>query len=131
MKTTIIALLIMLTTLSLTAQEKCNFYCHNGTVVKAVNDNAINGHEAHGDTFLGTCETFTGVEGGACEVLSADDYDFSRPLPIGKKYIVINLIGQVIKEGKVDSNFIQEMPTKQVVFLKINGYKLYKFYKDE
>jgi len=111
--------------------EKCNFVCHNNTVIKVLNDNALQGHLQHGDLFLGSCEDFTGNIGGACGVLSAPDFDFKAILPIGKKYFVINSIGQIVKEGKIDKNFINDMPSGQVYFLKIKGYKLKKFYKND
>ena len=106
--------------------SKCNFLCHNNTVVKATNAEALNGHLKHGDILLGDCETFTGNVGGACGVLSAPDYDFSQPLPIGKKYFIINMIGQVVSKGRVESNFFDTLPKNEVLYIKISGYKLKK-----
>lgn len=122
----LIAIALILCAIGLNAQEKCNIYCHNGTVVKAINDNAVNGHEVHGDLFLGDCDAFTGVIGGACEVLSAPTFDFSQPLPLGKKYFMINAIGQIVKKGVVDEYFIRDLPKDELIFIKIRGYKLKK-----
>jgi len=111
--------------------DKCNIVCHNNTVIKTLNNSSLDGHLGHGDLFLGTCEDFTGHIGGACGVLSAPAFDFTEPLPIGKKYYLINSIGQFIREGRIEEDFLQQMPTGQVYFLKIRGYKLKKFYKHE
>ncbi len=121
-------LLLLLFTTIITAQEKCNFVCHQSTVIKVLNDNSLYGHLQHGDLFLGTCETFTGNVGGACGVLSAPRFDFKAPLPIGNKYFLINSIGQIVRQGKVTESFINDMPKGQVYFLKIKGYKLKKFH---
>ena len=125
-----ITILLLFVGLFTQAQDKCNFYCHNGTVVKAINDNATKGHEKHGDIFLGTCETFTGVVGGACNVLTAKEFDFSAKLPIGKKYVIINAIGQQIQKGRVTDSFLKELPKDELLFIKINGYKLKKIIKN-
>lgn len=125
-------LLLLLFTTIITAQnEKCNFVCHQNTVIKVLNDSALNGHLQHGDLFLGSCEDFTGNVGGACGVLSAPKFDFNAPLPIGNKYFVINSIGQIVKEGRITESFIEDMPTGQVYFLKIKGFKLKKFIKND
>lgn len=127
----LIAGMLIIAAAEVAAQEKCNFVCHNKTVIKTLNDNALQGHLRHGDLFLGSCDDFTGEVGGACGVLKAPNFDFNAPLPIGNKYFVINSIGQIVKEGRITENFIKNMPSGQVYFLKIKGYKLKKFYKDE
>lgn len=125
----LIAASLMIAAAEVAAQEKCNFVCHNKTVIKVLNDNALQGHLQHGDLFLGSCDDFTGNIGGACGVLSAPDFDFKAPLPIGKKYFIINAIGQIVKKGRVEETFLDKLPVGQLYFLKINGYKLKKFIK--
>jgi hypothetical protein len=126
----LIAITLLIAATEIYGQEKCNYYCHNGTVVKAINDNASKGHEAHGDIFLGDCDTFTGVVGGACGVLSAEEFDWNAPLPYGKKYYVTNMIGQIIQKGVVSEGFKDSLPKQEVLFIKIKGYKLKKIIKN-
>lgn len=125
----LIAAMLLIAAAEVAAQEKCNYVCHNNTVIKTLNNNAFEGHLHHGDIFLGTCEDFTGEVGGACNVLTAPNFDFKQPLPLGKKYFIINPIGQIIKKGRVTEDFIKELPKDQLIFIKINGYKLKKIYK--
>jgi len=78
--------------------EFCEWVCHNGKVVKALNDTALQGHLGHGDTYLGNCEDFDGDDGDECS-LSLSLFDYSKTLKKGEKYIIYNSLGQMIKIG--------------------------------
>ena len=119
-------LLLFMTTGLMAQNEKCGYFCHNGTVIKALNETSVKGHIKHGDAFIGTCADANIQVGGACDVLTAEYFDFKQPLPIGEKYILIDNIGRVRKEGRVEADFLQSLPKNQVFFIKIKGYKLKK-----
>ena len=121
-----ITLLALLITAFASAQQECHFVCHQGTVVKTLNENALQGHLKHGDTYLGTCDTFTG---DSCEVLSLPKLDFTKSLPLGSGYVIYDISGRLISVGVVEGNFYEKLPKKGLYLLKVEGYKTLKFIK--
>ncbi len=130
MKKPLLILLTLLISLFVTAQqEKCNFYCHNGKVVKQLNDNSVGGHETHDDQFLGTCDDFTGEVGDSCGTLSVKKFDYTKPVPIGLRYYIYDVYGRIYQMGITDDNFVNNLPKGGFLFVKLEGYKANKIIK--
>ena len=121
MRTTLLFLFI--TTFCYT-QEKCNFVCHNGKVVKALNETSLNGHLQHGDIFLGRCVDFTGEVEDDCRTLLLPKLDFTKPLPIGSNYALYDISGRLLGIGVVEHNFLNRVPKKGIYLIKVDGYEI-------
>jgi len=126
----IISMVIFLTVTILSGQssEKCNYVCHNGTVVKATNDASLQAHIKHGDTFLGDCSD--NIEPGTtCNLLSVKYFNMNDKLPSGLRYFIFNLKGQILKYGKTDGStlyLLSRMPQDEILFMSVEGYQTKK-----
>jgi len=128
----ILYILMILVTVSITAQEKCNFICHNGSVVRAFGDTATEAHILHHpqDILLGNCDTFTGEVGDECGTLSLPKLDFKVRIPNGLAYKVSDILGKIYVIGLTSGTFIadlEQLPKDIVLFLKVETYQVKKY----
>lgn len=122
-----ITLLLLLITMGAYSQNKCTIVCHNGTVVKALNENSLKGHLKHGDIFLGDCTDDLEI-GSECQVLALPKVDFSKPLPIGVDYSFYDVSGRLIQKGVVDIDLFEKVPKNRFILILIDGYSVTKIY---
>jgi len=128
----LIFIALLITAISINAQEKCNFVCHNGKVVKTLNETSLAGHlDGHNDVFLGTCDDFDGQEGDDCRTLSLPELDFQEFIPSGIHYFIYDTSGRLYRFGTTDQNLFKSLPKKGIFFIKIRGYKAKKIYINE
>ena len=124
----LIIIAIIMTAISVNAQQNCGVVCHNGTLLTGVNERAVEGHITHGDTFITTDCNYveTGTE---CESLGLPKFSFSTPIERGINYTVSDIQGRVLQVGITDETLFSKMEKNKIVFLVIEGYQPLKFYK--
>lgn len=120
----LIALAFLMTAISLNAQQECATICHNGTLVKAVGANAIDGHLNHhsGDVLISTDCNYE-ITGNECNTLSLPKLDLKKPIEIGLNYYISDLLGRIYQIGKTDENFIQNLPKGGIFFINVETYQ--------
>jgi len=126
----LIAIALLLTAISVNAQDICYVICHQGKVAKVVGFHALQGHLlGHDDDFLGFCEEYLGVIGEDCVTLSVKKINFKYPIPAGLEYTITDIIGKIRKRGVTDEKLYSSLPKQEMLFLHIKQYQTLKFYK--
>lgn len=121
-------LLLLLFPLGLAAQQNCGVVCHNGRLLTGVNENAVAAFERQGAVFI-TFDCDYVETGNECDVLSLPKIDFKTPIEKGLEYVVYDITGRVLQKGLINDSFVENLPYKNILLVKIEGYRVGKFYK--
>ena len=121
----LIVIALVMTAISLNAQQNCGVVCHNGRLLTGVNPQAVEHHIGHGDTFI-TNDCAYVETGEECQSLSLPKLDFKRQIPAGLNYYIIDIYGRIYRAGTTSDNFKNMLPKGGVLFIKIEGYQVIK-----
>lgn len=64
-----------------------------------------------------------------CRTLNIQEYDFTQNID-GLKYIIYDIQGRVLLQGLTDKNTFNKLESNKILFIKIEGYRLLKIYKN-
>ena len=105
-------------------QQQCAVICHNGTLVKAIGGNAIDGHLNHheSDVLISTDCDYV-ILGNECESLSLPKIDFTKELPIGLEYTLQDVNGKIRERGETSRDLLLTFPRGEILILQVKGYQ--------
>lgn len=127
----LIAIACLLTAIAINAQQQCAIICHNGTLVKAIGGNAIDGHLNHhaSDVLISTDCNYE-IIGDECESLSLPKLDFKVIVPTGLFFSVYDNLGKVRLFGVTSRDFFKTLPIgEEIFYLEVEGYQIMRYIK--
>ena len=126
----LIAISLLLSAFAINAQQSCAVICHNGTLVKAIGGNAIDGHlDHHSEDVLISTDCDYEIIGNECATLSVKKINFKNPIPTGLEYTITDMLGKIRKRGETDDRLFSSLPIQEILFLNVEGYQVLKYYK--